>query len=1454
MENFYSLIGAEVLYDQFVRHYAMRERVNDITKLKVFAVGDIELPRNSLFHYMPAIIGEVGPLNNSPFLNTYPGRINMFFDWDYQRVLEKTGIKIKPITQNQIEVAYFKSHFAYNRARVLDVFLPKEIELLVNNLAPSMLNVVYMRRNIFTGFVRDYNERMTLLDAVNKIAEKSNRHQFFEIKLPNTWPSYQELKLAFTNYKKFFDESGEIKKFGKEALRIFHANKTYWLLDLYALLLGHENTQYSIFSKLSEKAKKETSFVFTYNGKCVIANIQTLLNLMGYADKEGDDKTTSVRVNHFKRFYINLISMVTNVELEVESDQEDSESKNEQQASGGEKLPQEREHLDTGDRNGGVADVHASNQAPGTQPVRIEGTPGNATPVQAGQTDVGLGVNPSNEINYQETPDDENENIGPVWGEDIPDEVFDRITVEKNETITAKKTVYSPTTVITRMLEQKAREGKLTNKEKEFFTTVSKSFENIEVGGQLVSKIIDIKPEDMMIKKNPIMQVLPTMADKSVTQSRTHELTKDYLQNVQTRNLVEMFTYVQNGGICLTDLSVEKVTNARSKYDVWTMDLQPIDGNRGKRHIRIPRIQEDGTFLIDGVRSYFQIQRMEKPIRKISPTSVQLTSYYDKPRIIIERSQRVVDRYPRWLRLRIINAARTDKDIAVVLGKYPSNEKGMCYYYSILASRFKEIHIKGLALNFDTHSLIGDDPKGKALCNEDIWVVGKDARGYITIDSSGMLAVNGAESLGYIEHLIGIETRKAPLPLATMNINGYKFPVVVVLSYWMGFNNLLKTLGVEYRTVEPSKRPELEADEFVINFSDERLIFNRRDDLATMILSGLDKIKGLINYSRSYLDDPNVWFPLMDDPKIKPTHFREMTQIFDMFIDPITKRLLEKDKHPTVMNELVITALKMLLTEYAPAETEITEQRFVGYERFAGHVYREICRSVRQFRNKPVGSRRTFDLNPESVMLKIITDSSRQAVEEVNPIHQLKQQEEVTYGGTLGRAERAMVRRTRGMHPNYVGIISEAGKDSGKVGFVSYLTTDAKLVDLYGNVDVTQPATKSGLGSVTMNSLYGTSRDDTKRTLFAGVQRSQLMATVNYRPNPIRMSYDTVIAHRTSELYSSVAKQDGKVIDVDPEHGFKVQYKDGSVDSFGIGLYYGKGGGEFHRHNKVTDMQVGDTFKQGKILAWDDLFFERDPINPDEVIIKMGVMARIALFEDQTSFEDSVAITKNFAALTSIPYVKPVHFNIQSDQIVKMHFGVGDTVSYDDVICDLTDPTTDFSDTEAFAGAERYGIKQQKAGLNGVIRKIEVFYNGEIEDFTPETQRFIKAADKSFAAKAKYVTDSASNGNVGGNTNVGKAEIYPGTIKVDVYIEEILESTTADKLVIGNQMKGTIGYIYPFELKTKDGRRVDVIFSVKSILARMVLSLRDKMVCNELNNVYTHRLIEKIEGKTTWVL
>ena len=1075
MNRFKDVAGNEVmLYPQWVRHYAMRERINDIVKFKVFSFGDIELPRNSLFHYLPNIPGEVGPSNDSPFLNTYPARINMHFDWKFDKVLEKTGMRIKPVNRNQIEVSYFKSHFNYHRARQIEIFLPKEIELMVNNLAPAMLNVVYVRRTVFTPFVKYYNEMQTLINSVNNIAELSNRHQFFELKLPNTFPSYQELKQAYIHYQKFFNEENEIVKYKKEALKLFQASKSFWLLDLYALLLGYENTKFSKFSKFSDKAKEKTSFIFSYDGKCVICNIKTLLNLMSLSDKPDDLKTPSLRINYFKRFYLNLISLVTNGDYSVIIDGDEIERE--------EKIiSKEHPGLDNSSGIGFVDDVlgdsgEISDASVGWRTEEGSKNQDRNEPSQKGNSTITSGSEIVNNVELGNTEETS-------WGNDIPDEIFEQLTFSDNQILaTQEKNEYSPLNAINRILDQRAKEGKLTNKEKEYFLEIASSYKNIEIGGKTIEEIIDIKPTDMVMKNPIIAKDSETIIDKSVLKSRVYDLNKGYLENIHNRNIVEMITYTQNGGLCITDVTVEPITTARSKYDVWTVNVQPINGNPSKRTFSVPRVEEDGTFTINGVKSYMQLQRAEKPVRKISPTTVQLTSYYDKPRIIIERSKRVVDDYARDLRLKIIDAAKYDRTIKVTLGNYVVNKKGVCYYYSILASRFKEFKINGYDFIFDTQSVVGKDPLGIELCNEESWVVGKTKDGYLTIDNTGMVMINNQDPIGYIEHMFNIDLKKSPLPVATININGYKFPVVVVLSYWVGFNNLLKMLNVEYRIAEPNKRIELEKDEYVISLADEKLIFNRRDEFNTLIISGLRKIKNIADYSRSYLDDPNTWFSLMDDPKVKPTHFKEMGQIYDMYIDPITKRLLEKDNYPVVMDQLVIAALKLLLTEYSPAETELTEQRFIGYERFSGHIYREWCKAIRQLRNKPMGGKRTLDLNPDAIMLKIITDSSVQAVEEVNPIHQLKQQEEYTNGGTLGRAEKAMVRRTRGMHPNSIGIVSEAGKDSSKVGFIGYLTVDPKIVDYYGNVDVNQNATKSGLGSVTLNTLYGGTRDDTKRS------------------------------------------------------------------------------------------------------------------------------------------------------------------------------------------------------------------------------------------------------------------------------------------------------------------------------------------------------------------------------------
>ena len=1078
--NFDELSGLEgLLYSQFVKLHGTRERANDVVNPRYQVVGDIMLPRNSLIHYQGNIPGELGPSNTAAFISNYDKRINIFFNVKYETPLGTT--KIVPIQLTKLIKQYEGGHYLYTRARQYQTVIHKEGELLVNNLAIGKIPVQYRRQTVFTPFQRSYNELYTLMESVNEFSQY-DIHQFVEFKLPRSFPSYKTLELKFEKYKRFFNSEGVIEKYEKEALKEFQAEESFWLLDLFGILIGFENKQYSLFNRLNDRARSQLELIFSYNGVCWIANLQTLINLIGYDDKPEDTSPRPIKFNYFKRFYLALISLVSPLSEEVVEDSYDQQEettkeemvgdRSEKGERGSGRESEEKPSMVPNTTPGGLADLYASSK--GTTPA-VSDTPG----AKGEKTTEGTLPGDSESENDPVSAENSGNSPEEEWGADIDDSVFERASIEQ-ATIVNSEEAYSPVSTINRILERKAARGQLTTKEKEYYTNASVSYLDIEFGGRLLAEIVDIKPEDLVMKPKAFASKSEAVTDESVLRSRSMELTKGYVEQFLERDIMGSILAVQNGGTALLDLNRETIITADSKYDVYKMKLQPVDnGNQSTRQFRLPKVASDGSFTINGVKSYAQLVRMDLPVRKINPVKVAISSYYDK-KLMIERSAYKVDDYNHWLKTNIIQKSYEDKSITVKLGSFKSELKEVCWYYSVLASRFKEITVGGLEFNFDTESILVKHPKWKKYCKGESWVIGDEHGVPVLIDNSGLVMIDGVEK-GYIEEILRLPMAKAPVPTATANINGYKFPVVVVLAYWIGFSELVKRLKPTHRVVEPGTRPMLNANEYIVQFADERLILDRRDGLSTLIFSGLRKLDGLANFSKAQLDDPNVWFSLINDSRVKPSHFKEMDLIYDMFIDPITARELERRGYPLIMDKLIIRAVEMLLNNEAEHEVEIAEQRLVGFERFPGHVYRELVKSTRQFRNKPNTGKKTFDLNPEAIMMNILTDSSMQPVEEVNPVHQLKQQEEVTFGGTFGRSDQAMVRRTRGQLPSYAGIISEAGKDSGKVGFISYLTSDAKIVDYAGNVDVTQETTNAGRGSVTANLLYGTTRDDSKR-------------------------------------------------------------------------------------------------------------------------------------------------------------------------------------------------------------------------------------------------------------------------------------------------------------------------------------------------------------------------------------
>ncbi|UPT53970.1 putative RNA polymerase beta subunit [Vibrio phage phiKT1019] len=1442
-----SIDGLEALYPLFFKEYVLR-RKNDLTNPRYHSLSDIELPRDSIFFYYPKHANDLGPSNQEPMIANYPDVINVGFDSHY--VIESGKARPAPLDERKQIQKYRNGHYRYKYARNIKTPMGRSKELIVVNNALGQFKWNYVVSR-FLAFDKSYNQLASLLDVVNNNAEGNKRQLFFRIELPNQIPIFTKFEEYFRHYEKCFEhgEDGTVKFTGvnDQAIRDLKRTGAFWLLDWFAWLSG--KYEYSLFNRVDPEVMERLNIVFTKHGKAIILKpgllrtwLEELNKVVKVDGKEQIDHNTSQRQNAVKRALAMFMRMIEQANAEeVETDDDDATSKTAsttkdgdgQDGSNGSEEEESGEEIPDLDS---VDDSDLFDDFLNGRKTNTDGPDGHS-----GEEPRGSGTGPDTEA-------DSDQEVIENWTDDFDDSEF--ITAEvDNTTKHSRKADLSPESGIKRAIERKAREGQLTKAQQDFFLRQSERYKDLTMpNGQTLEEFMRIDDELLRSLPKRIAPEMIGIEDQSILDSTVANLKNGYVEHFMMRDMVRCIVGVQQAGICVTNFEMDTVHNVDGTYDVFKVQFHPVGGKAVTRSFRIARVNKDGTFTIDGKKRTKGLQRMDLPIRKMDDYRVGLNSYYGR-KLIISRSKMAADDYGLWLSKQIRKRAKS-QDFELFVGNTYSNKYPLPRIYTALSRRFKGIKLNGIELIFDVKEIVKRDPALESQLTATSAVIGFKGKTPVLVDEYGTLTA-GKENLGPLEAFLGIDIQKAPMDTANININGYRFPMGVVLSYYFGFDELLKILKVEPRVIPGGVRVKLEQDEFAIRCADETLVFNRRDPMVSLVFGGMTKLNNLHSFNRVDMNDPGIWVTAIDNPKVKPAHFQEMTNMFDMFIDPITAGELERLGHATSFDYLLIEATEMLRTEQHQHEVEISEQRFIGYESFAGAIYHQFTSSARQYRGKAMDGRATFDLNPEAVIMEAcMKDTSIDMVQEVNPVHEVKEQETVTFGGNNGRNDVSMVRRTRGQLPTYKGVISEAGKDSSKVGYVTYTTSNPKITDFRGNVDLSMDVGNSGLGSVTMNLMPGANKDDPKRTMFSGVQHSQGTSAVNYTPNIMRSAYDMVLAHRTSELYSKPAKQDGKVLEVTSE-GMRVEYADGTIDTYPLGIKLGDAAGEVHRHNRVTDLSAGDTFKQGEILGWDEVYFQRDMVNPRQVVWKCGVMTRIALIENQFTFEDSIEISKEFAEETKTAYILGNEFKLEFNQGLKMHVDIGDEVDYDTILCDIEDASlvgVDEDPEDALGVLDRMGTRQVKSNHHGKVVKIEVRYNGDLENMSEPVRKFVAKHDRIRKRNAAITGDGVTTGNVAGARGM-RESLEPNQVSIEVFVEEFIETSTVDKFVIGNQMKGTVGNIFPNQYYTKDGRKIHVLFSFKSLFNRMVLSLRDKLVTNELAVHGQQQMIDIYRGK-----
>ena len=938
------------------------------------------------------------------------------------------------------------------------------------------------------------------------------------------------------------------------------------------------------------------------------------------------------------------------------------------------------------------------------------------------------------------------------------------------------------------------------------------------------------------------MPVLATTLDPKMAKSLTNRFDAYYVKEIYQGDIASMVLALQSSGIAVTDVKVSQRKDAMNEFYDYAVKFSPVDGSESTIHFQLPALKADGSFISNGSKCRLDKQRGDMPIRKVRSDRVALTSYYGKA--FVDRDPRVSYNFERWLGNQLyLLSQQPDSGFKVLsMSDVFDHRQRSPRVYTAIAKTIDWIEYNDLVLNFNIHKREKIGPAAELAKRErgGNLVCGKTTKGgLVTVDNDNIFyrhEEGKTTVIGTVNDLFDGKLGSAPVSISVMKVRGQTLSLGFIMAYYYGLQRLLKILKVDYRTVTKGARSVLDETELAIVFADETLIVDQSDVKTSMILGGLNLFhKSLKRFQRHDFDQPAVYLNVLADYGMGMSQLKELDLLQKMFVDPITEEILKDTNEPTSFDGLLMRANELLVFDDHPKETDMASMRIRGNERLPGLVYAELVKAIRNYHNQS-GRERKVELNPRAVWMEIAKDSSKTLCEDINPVQSLKEMEKVNFSGLGGRDSTTMVRRSREYQANDLGIISEAGVDSGKVGIISLMSADPKLANMRGvaaQYDQERDGSSSQFSTASML-VPLSNHDDAKRVSFVSVQYTHIVAITGNSLPAVRTGYEDLMAYRAGPYYCLVSEQAGEVMRKD-DRVVIIQYKDGQEVCYPLGRKFAKVSDIRIPHDMVCDRAVGYKFQAGEVLAFNRGFFRRDYFTPKQVSMLCGYMATTALMESNDTLEDSCAISEAMAQKMNTEITYPRYIMVRFDQVIHNLVKVGEEVEVDSVLCTIEDAVTaerGLFDDESVSLLNILSANAPKARHSGRIDRIEVVYYGIVDNMNADLLRTVKSFDKKRAEEEKlYQSQGAQSGELMDSILIDGKVIERDTVIFTVLISKSYGMGAGDKAVFANQLKTTLGRNMVGENRTESGVPIDGIFGYQSIANRITLS-PDIMGCN----------------------
>ncbi|UQT03084.1 putative RNA polymerase beta subunit [Serratia phage vB_SmaS-Totoro] len=1104
---------SNITYSELYQRFGVRS-TSGLTTPRLFNLENFILPRGAIVHYLPQSVSDLGP--NDQFFPIINERLRPYID----QVTDMTAHEGAPRRRGAFNVENLKRQWLirnrrYRRvtdiARALD---DRQTAIVVNY---SLIPMQWRYQPVpMARWFRFQNLMKTFASRVKYFGETSARPQFLFINLPDVLPSRQYLNVsveafnvigdARTNMQSNVDSQtsgtvgsyydnlypgimeGQGVQFSNEA---FDESSLGWSEDLSfesfddgsismgddipvvsneamnRIRLGYfqddvslflsdfwkwmsDNRAESILGEIPSSALKNLNLVIMRNGKFSMVSFDKL-DL--WVKSEENDKgvgfgSMSQTMNRYLQSIVTATSVSDKVTVEEEVDEEGNAEVVDVKVP--EQQPGEPEvDVSVGDKGeSDIARLRRSAQRVVRTPREILATKRNESTVQSSD------VTATTTFQEEETA-----------------KVVTQPTPEK-----APEEIIDTSDPLIKPVEERSRDllskGLISGNEFKRHVRLANSFKTIKApfGEGTLEDFMKIPPETLWDFKAKEIPDIPHVVDKSMLKSTLLNYDSDYINKVFQKDVANMVINLQKAGLAITEYKVEKKSDALNDLYDYTIKVVPVYGSPSTIRFQLPAVDKNGKYRVNGTKYFMRKLKFDKPIRKISPSIVALSTYYGK--LFVERSSRASEDLGSTLVDIITRASQMAEPLVteLVLGSTFAEDQDVPRTYSAIAKEFVSFILNGIQFMFDYSSLAKNFTEDvvKASAAKGWIPVGRKGKEFYFMNNEGALFTGDGKAVGSINAMLNVPDEKLPVEQVIVKIMGEEVPMAAILMYHMGITQLLNKLEVKPERRVKGTRVEHVPGTFEIVFADEIWRFPVHGGNSSLIWASLLRWKKYFRgFSVQELDNPDTYNMLFGMAGLTARYVREIDNLNALFLDPIAIDVLKEMNEPQELNDLFIKAAFYLVTDNYPSDIASGGSLIRGYERMPGAVYRALSGAVRIYSGQPVSSRATVDISPYEVLASIQKDPSVAIVEDSNPIHNLKEKENVTYAGTGGRSKRAMVRRTRAFHESDIGIRAEASVDNGDVGINTFLTANPNLTSLRGTaVPTVDPDPKKGVGNL----------------------------------------------------------------------------------------------------------------------------------------------------------------------------------------------------------------------------------------------------------------------------------------------------------------------------------------------------------------------------------------------------